>query len=102
MPGRGDLFASLTQQRYPVGANLFASFWSFGRMNSPLRLFPQSGRGRTCVHEPVFRHRDCRKGLGPKNRAYFRERQARGEPIAFDAWLAASRDVEPVEGDELP
>ncbi len=37
-----------------------------------------------------------------KTEAYFRERQARGEPIDFDAWLAASPDVEPMAGDELP
>lgn len=37
-----------------------------------------------------------------KTEAYFRERQARGEPIAFDAWLAASPDAEPQEGDEWP
>lgn len=36
-----------------------------------------------------------------KTEAYFRERQARGEPIAFDAWLAASQEVPPLEGDEL-
>ncbi len=28
-----------------------------------------------------------------KTEAYFRERQARGEPIAFDAWLAASPEA---------
>ncbi len=37
-----------------------------------------------------------------KTEAYFHERQARGEPIAFDAWLAASRDAEPLQGDEWP
>lgn len=37
-----------------------------------------------------------------KTEAYFRERQARGEPIDFDNWLAASPDVEPMAGDELP
>ncbi len=37
-----------------------------------------------------------------KTEAYFRERQARGEPIAFDTWLAASPDAETMEGDELP
>lgn len=37
-----------------------------------------------------------------KTEAYFRERQARGEPAAFDAWLAASPDQEPMAGDELP
>jgi hypothetical protein len=36
-----------------------------------------------------------------KTEAYFRERQARGEPIAFDAWLAASPEAPPVAGDEL-
>ena len=37
-----------------------------------------------------------------KTEAYFRERQARGEPMAFDAWLSASPDAEPMKGDELP
>jgi hypothetical protein len=37
-----------------------------------------------------------------KTEAYFRERQAHGEPAAFDAWLAASPDQEPMAGDELP
>lgn len=37
-----------------------------------------------------------------KTEAYFRERQARGEPIAFDAWLAASPDAPPLQGDEWP
>jgi hypothetical protein len=37
-----------------------------------------------------------------KTEANFRERQARGEPIAFDAWLAASPDAEPLAGDEWP
>lgn len=37
-----------------------------------------------------------------KTEAYFRERQARGEPIAFDDWLAASPDAEPLANDELP
>ncbi len=36
-----------------------------------------------------------------KTEAYFRERQARGEPIDFDVWLTASPDVEPMAGDEL-
>ena len=36
-----------------------------------------------------------------KTEAYFRERQARGEPIAFDAWLAASPEAPPLEGDDL-
>jgi hypothetical protein len=36
-----------------------------------------------------------------KTEAYFMERQARGEPIAFDAWLAFSPDVKPMTGDEL-
>jgi hypothetical protein len=35
-----------------------------------------------------------------KTETWFRERQARGEPQDFDAWLRASADVEPVEGDE--
>lgn len=37
-----------------------------------------------------------------KTEAYFRERQARGEIGGFDAWLAASPDVPPQAGDELP
>ncbi len=37
-----------------------------------------------------------------KTEAYFHERQERGEPIAFDAWLAASPDTKPMAGDELP
>ena len=36
-----------------------------------------------------------------KTEAYFRERQARGGPIAFDVWLTSSPDAEPVAGDEL-
>ena len=36
-----------------------------------------------------------------KTELYFKERQARGEPIAFDTWLGASPDVEAVAGDEL-
>ena len=30
------------------------------------------------------------------------ETSARGEPTDFDAWLAASPNVEPMSGDELP
>jgi len=36
-----------------------------------------------------------------KTEAYFRERQARGEPVAFDAWLAASPNVAPLAGDDV-
>ncbi len=36
-----------------------------------------------------------------KTEAYFRERQSRGELNAFDTWLKASADVEPMAGDEL-
>jgi len=36
-----------------------------------------------------------------KTEAYFRERQSRGELNAFDTWLNASPDVEPIAGDEL-
>lgn len=36
-----------------------------------------------------------------KTEAYFRERQARGEVVAFDAWLKVTPDLEPVAGDEL-
>ena len=32
---------------------------------------------------------------------YFRERQSRGELNAFDTWLNASPDLEPMAGDEL-
>ncbi len=35
-----------------------------------------------------------------KTEAYFRERQARGEPAAMDAWLDASPDAPPLPGDE--
>lgn len=37
-----------------------------------------------------------------KTEAYFRERQSRGKPAAFDAWMEASPDAEPMTGDELP
>lgn len=37
-----------------------------------------------------------------KTETYFRERQARGELPAFDAWLAASPEVPPELGDEMP
>ena len=37
-----------------------------------------------------------------KTELYFKERQARGEPIAFDTWLGASPDVEAVARDEFP
>jgi len=37
-----------------------------------------------------------------KTEAYFRERQARGEMAGFDAWLAASPEAEPMQGDDLP
>jgi hypothetical protein len=36
-----------------------------------------------------------------KTETYFRERQARGELNAFDIWLNASPDAEPMAGDEL-
>ena len=36
-----------------------------------------------------------------KTETYFRERQSRGEPNAFDAWLKASPEAEPMAGDEL-
>jgi len=35
-----------------------------------------------------------------KTEAYFRERQERGELVAFDAWLTASPDAEPMTGDD--
>jgi pyridoxine/pyridoxamine 5'-phosphate oxidase len=35
-----------------------------------------------------------------KTEAYFRERQARSDLAAFDAWLEASPDAAPVPGDE--
>ena len=36
-----------------------------------------------------------------KTETYFRERQSRGELNAFNTWLNASPDVEPMAGDEL-
>ena len=36
-----------------------------------------------------------------KTESYSRERQARGDPTGFDAWLAASPDVAPTPGDEI-
>jgi hypothetical protein len=36
-----------------------------------------------------------------KTETYFRERQSRGELNAFDIWLNASPDAEPISGDEL-
>ena len=36
-----------------------------------------------------------------KTETYFRERQARGELNAFEIWLNASPDAEPMTGDEL-
>ena len=36
-----------------------------------------------------------------KTETYFRKRQSRGEPNAFDAWLKASPEAEPMAGDEL-
>jgi hypothetical protein len=36
-----------------------------------------------------------------KTETYFRDRQARGELNAFDTWLNASPDAEPMTGDEL-
>jgi hypothetical protein len=35
-----------------------------------------------------------------KTEAYFRERQARGDLAAFDAWLDVSPDAAPAPGDE--
>jgi hypothetical protein len=37
-----------------------------------------------------------------KTEAYFRERRGRADLADFDAWLAASPDEPPIEGDELP
>lgn len=37
-----------------------------------------------------------------KTEAYFRERQARCEPAAFDAWLAASPEAPPLPWDQPP
>ncbi|MDP1614024.1 MAG: toxin-antitoxin system HicB family antitoxin [Sulfuritalea sp.] len=37
-----------------------------------------------------------------KTETYFRERQARGDLVAFDEWLTASPKANPVPGDELP
>ena len=36
-----------------------------------------------------------------KTETYFRERQSRCELNAFDTWLNASPDIEPMAGDEL-
>ncbi|TSE33054.1 hypothetical protein [Tepidimonas charontis] len=36
-----------------------------------------------------------------KTEAYFRERQQQGREAAFDAWLAAVPNDEPMPGDEL-
>ncbi len=36
-----------------------------------------------------------------KTESYFRERQARGELDAFDTWLSASPEAEPMKDDEL-
>ena len=36
-----------------------------------------------------------------KTETYFLERQARGDLAAFDVWLAASPDTQPVDGDEM-
>lgn len=36
-----------------------------------------------------------------KTEAYFRERQARGDLVSFDDWLAASPDAPAVAGDAL-
>ncbi len=33
---------------------------------------------------------------------HLKERQARGEPAGFDAWLAESPDLLPLAGDALP
>lgn len=37
-----------------------------------------------------------------KTQDYFRERRERGDMAAFDAWLAASPDMPPLPGDEMP
>lgn len=37
-----------------------------------------------------------------KTEAYFKERQARGDLSALDAWLSASPEEAPMAGDELP
>lgn len=37
-----------------------------------------------------------------KTEAYFRERQQRGKAAGFEAWLAATPQVAPMVGDELP
>ena len=37
-----------------------------------------------------------------KTEAYFRERQTRGDLVAFDEWLALSPKAKPVPGDEMP
>lgn len=42
-----------------------------------------------------------KKGFAHNTGADFRERPARGDLAAFDAWLAVSPDVPPVTGDGL-
>ncbi len=37
-----------------------------------------------------------------KTEAYFRERQARGDLVNFDNWLASTPTAAPDAGDELP
>lgn len=37
-----------------------------------------------------------------KTEAYFRMRQSRGDPASLDTWLAATPDLAPEKGDELP
>jgi len=36
-----------------------------------------------------------------ETQAYFQERRARADVAAFNAWLSASPDAPPMEGDEL-
>lgn len=36
-----------------------------------------------------------------KTESYFRERRDRGDLAAFDTWLDATPEAEPIEGDEI-
>jgi hypothetical protein len=51
---------------------------------------------------PFFVTAIAEKVSALKTEAYFRERQARGDLAAFDAWLEASPAAAPMEGDEPP
>ncbi|MBS0475862.1 MAG: hypothetical protein JSR28_12080 [Proteobacteria bacterium] len=51
---------------------------------------------------PFFVTAIAEKVSALKTEAYFSERQARGDMAGFDAWLAASPEAEPMQGDDLP